>query len=102
MCDHAPVCHVKQVNAAAAEINCRTCLHATPVEGGWHCARHDKALNDAQQRAACTQHLFIPSLVPGQQIDAGEDWVEYEFDSGNRWRDTGKNKYTNTILGATA
>jgi hypothetical protein len=102
MCDHAPVCHVNQVNAAAAEINCRTCLHATPVEGGWHCARHDKALNDAQQRAACTQHLFIPSLVPGQQIDAGEDWVEYEFDSGNRWRDTGKNKYTNTILGATA
>lgn len=102
MCDHAPVCHVNQVNAAAAEINCRTCLHATPVEGGWHCARHDKALNDAQQRVACTQHLFIPSLVPGQQIDAGEDWVEYEFDSGNRWRDTGKNKYTNTILGATA
>ncbi|MBU3748394.1 MAG: oxidoreductase, partial [Burkholderiaceae bacterium] len=24
MCDHAPVCHVNQVNAAAAEINCRT------------------------------------------------------------------------------
>ena len=28
LCDHADVCHGKQ----AAEINCRTCLHATPGE----------------------------------------------------------------------
>ena len=97
MCDHAPVCHANQVDSTSPEVNCRTCLAATPVEGGWHCARHNKAINDADQRAACSHHLFIPSLVPGQQIDAGEDWVEYEFASGNRWRDTGINKYANTI-----
>jgi hypothetical protein len=54
-------------------------------------------LTEADQRAACAMHLFIPSLVPGQQVDAGEDWVEYEFASGNRWRDTGMNKYANTF-----
>ena len=31
-----------------------------------------------------------------------EDWVEYEFASGNRWRDTGMNKYANTFYGARA
>jgi hypothetical protein len=83
MCDHAPVCHGNQPDAAAPEVNCRTCLHATPID----------------QRAACAVHLFIPELVPGMQIDAGEDWVEYEFASGNRWRDTGMNKYANTYEG---
>ena len=38
LCDHADVCH----GPRAAEINCRTCLHSTPVEGGWHCDRHQK------------------------------------------------------------
>jgi hypothetical protein len=56
-------------------------------------------LTEADQRAACAVHLFIPALVPGMQIDAGEDWVEYEFASGNRWRDTGRTKYANTYEG---
>ncbi len=97
MCDHAPVCHGNQSDAAAPEVNCRTCLHATPVDGGWHCARHDRRLTEADQRAACAVHLFIPALVPGQQVDAGDDWVEYQFANGNRWRDTGMNKYANTF-----
>ena len=97
MCDHAPVCHARAADAAAPEVNCRTCLHATPVDGGWHCARHDGLLTEVDQRAACARHLFIPSLVPGQQVDAGEDWVEYAFASGYRWRDTGRTKYANTF-----
>jgi hypothetical protein len=28
-------------------------------------------------------------LVPAQQVDAGEDWVEYLLPSGERWRDQG-------------
>lgn len=96
-CDHAELCHGGDQGSAAPEINCRTCLHSTPVEGGWHCARHDQALSDDEQRAACPQHLFLPPLVPGQQIDAGEDWVEYQFASGQRWRDTGIDKYANPI-----
>lgn len=96
-CDHAPLCHGDDTTPVAPEINCRTCLHSTPVEGGWHCARHDRPLSDTDQRAACAHHLFLPPLVPGRQVDAGQDWVEYEFASGNRWRDTGMNKYATTI-----
>ncbi len=91
LCDHAPLCH----GGAAAEVNCRTCLHATPVEGGWHCARHQKGLSDADQGIGCEHHLYLPPLVPAEQIDAGEDWVEYRLPEGQCWRDTGFNKYTN-------
>ena len=90
LCDHAEVCHGKQ----AAEINCRTCLHASPIDGGWHCARHNKSLTEVDQRTACTHHLYLPPLVPGRQVDAGEGWVEYEFADGVRWRDVGLNKNT--------
>jgi hypothetical protein len=89
LCDHAEVCHGKQ----AAEINCRTCLHATPIDGGWHCARHNKSLTEVDQRTACAHHLYLPPLVPGRQVDAGEGWVEYEFADGVRWRDIGLNKH---------
>lgn len=88
MCDHAAVCHGK----CWAEVNCRTCLHASPVDGGWHCQRLERSLSDTEQRAACAQHLYIPDLVAGEQIDAGEDWVAYALSSGQRWRDTGAEK----------
>ncbi len=99
LCDHAALCHGAD-NAPAAAVHCRSCLHSTPVEGGWHCARHDRRLSEADQRAGCAQHLYLPSLVPGQQIDAGPDWVEYQFADGHRWRDTGIHKHTNTVTGA--
>jgi len=88
LCEHAPLCH----GQGAAELNCRTCLHATALEGGWHCARHDRMLSEAEQRAGCERHLYLPALVPGEQIDAGEGWVEYRFGNGGRWRDTGFDK----------
>lgn len=100
MCDHAGICHSNLGSVGLAEVNCRTCLHATPVDGGWHCARHDKPLTTAEQRDACSLHLFIPSLIPGQQTDAGADWVEYRLPDGNLWRDVGKNKDTHTFQGA--
>ena len=89
LCDHADVCH----GPRAAEINCRTCLHSTPVEGGWHCDRHQKPLSEVDQRTGCEQHLYLPPLVPAAQVDAGEDWVDYEFPNGARWRDAGLNKH---------
>ncbi|NOX39861.1 MAG: oxidoreductase [Alphaproteobacteria bacterium] len=58
-CDHHDLCH----GDALAARNCRSCLHAAPVEGGWHCARHDCGLSVADQRAACPDHLFISDLV---------------------------------------
>ena len=89
LCDHADVCH----GPRAAEVNCRTCLHSTPVEGGWHCDRHQKPLSEVDQRTGCEQHLYLPPLVPAAQVDAGEDWVDYEFSGGVCWRDAGLNKH---------
>ncbi len=81
LCEHHEVCH----EGAAAEITCRSCLHSTPVEGGWHCARWDRSLSSANQRRACERHLFIPDLVPGVVLDAGDDWVEYGLHGGGTW-----------------
>ena len=89
LCDHADVCH----GTRAAEVNCRTCLHSSPVEGGWHCDRHQKPLSEVDQRTGCEQHLYLPPLVPAAQVDAGEDWVDYEFSGGVCWRDAGLNKH---------
>ncbi|MGQ0664300.1 MAG: hypothetical protein ACT4P2_12110 [Pseudomonadota bacterium] len=87
-CEHHRVCHA----GAAAEVTCRSCLHATPVEGGWHCKRFDRALSPTEQRRACERHLYIPDLVPGEVADAGDDWVEYRIRGLGRWRDTGADK----------
>jgi len=69
------ICH----GARVAEVNCRTCVHSTPMRNGtWHCARHDKTLTTKEQRAGCDRHLMRPSLVPyAEAVDAGEDWIEY-------------------------
>ena len=80
-CDHRAVCH----DGAAAESNCRTCLHSTALEGGWHCGRLDRMLDGAAQRAGCGKHLFVPDLVPGEVVDAGEDHVVYRMPDGTQW-----------------
>ena len=91
-CDHAELCH----QGGAAAVNCRTCLDASPVTGGWHCARQDRLLSDADQRQGCDHHLYLPPLVPAEQVDAGEDWVLYQLPDGSTWRDCGFNKFANT------
>ena len=81
MCDHQSVCH----DGHRAAVNCRTCLHSTAVEGGWHCARHDRMLGSSEQRLGCDKHLFIPDLVAGEVVDAGEDFVAYRMKDGSEW-----------------
>lgn len=80
-CDHHAVCQ----EGGGAAVTCRSCLHATPVDGGWHCARHDRMLAPAEQRAACLRHLFIPDLIPGEVIDAEDDAVTYRMADGSIW-----------------
>jgi hypothetical protein len=95
MCDHhAEVCR----GEAAAAVNCRTCLASTPVEGGWRCERHERLLSEADQRAGCTHHLYLPDLVPGEQIDAGTDWVSYQLPGGGLWCDHGRDKFQEAVL----
>ena len=81
LCSHHPVCH----EGAAAEVTCRSCLHATPVEGGWHRARFDHALDRTAQCQGCPKHLFVPDLVPGEVVDAGDDHVVYRMADGSSW-----------------
>jgi hypothetical protein len=80
-CDHHAVCH----EGGGAPVTCRSCLHSTPIEGGWHCARHHRMLTALEQRAACNRHLFIPDLVPGEVIDACDDVVTYRMADGSTW-----------------
>lgn len=61
------------------EMNCRTCVHATPIEGGrWFCESWSKNETNAKifpaegvQRHGCERHLFIPGLMPESWIAAG-------------------------------
>jgi len=80
--------------------NCRTCLHSTPVntgDGDWHCAfasslGHDPhAIERDKQALGCKNHLYIPDLVPAEQIDASEadNTVTYRLPSGSTWVDDG-------------
>ncbi len=83
LCEHRGLCH----EGEAALRTCRSCLHSTPVEAGWHCARWDGHPGPADQRRGCGAHLYIPDLVPGEVIDAGLDHVDYRLADGGVWRD---------------
>ena len=87
-CASHGVCH----QAEFALRNCRTCLHSTPVSGGdarWWCERHDRELGLDDQRAGCALHLYIPDLVPAEQVDVAGDGssVTYQLPDGRQWVD---------------
>ncbi len=88
LCSHAGICR----NEVPAAVNCRTCIGATPVEGGWQCELEERSLTEPEQRSGCVHHLYIPDLVPGEQVNAGADWVEYRLPDGRLWRDHGSDK----------
>jgi hypothetical protein len=85
-CPSYDICH----GGGLALRNCRTCLHAEPVAGGqWSCQRHDRIITIDDQRLGCPSHLYLPSLVPGDQIDADEqqETVTYRLRDGTVWID---------------
>lgn len=85
-CPSYPICH----GTDFALRNCRTCLHARPINNGqWYCDRHERELPIEDQRAGCPNHLYLPSLVPGEQIDADEtaETVTYTLHDGREWVD---------------
>lgn len=89
-CKHRPVCHEN----AWPRSNCRTCLYSSPEPGGtWSCARWSKPLSLAEQAEGCPAALYLPSLVPGEQIDSDEDaeTVTYTLHSGKTWVDGASN-----------
>lgn len=85
-CDWRALCH----DGAAADRNCRTCLHAEALhEGGWGCARHERELDRAEQERGCPDHRYLPDLVPGEQIDAAPHGITYRMADGSQWIDRG-------------
>ncbi|WP_047308827.1 hypothetical protein [Rhodopseudomonas palustris] len=91
MCNHKGLCH----DGEFARVSCRTCLHATPEmfgDAAWSCSRWNKPLSLAEQKAGCPAHLFLPTVVPGELVDANdeEEWVLYTLYDGREWRDGAK------------
>lgn len=78
-------CHGTQV----PEVNCRTCVHATPVTDKpgalWRCERGLSAIQ--QSRGAHPCHLYIPPLLSklGEPVDADDESVTYQAKDGARW-----------------
>lgn len=94
-CKHRPICH----DGAMPRSNCRTCLYSTPEDGGsWSCARWAKPLSNDEQQAGCPAHLYLPGLVPGEQIDADEEaeTVTYKLRDGSLWVDGASRHDTTT------
>jgi hypothetical protein len=91
-CRHRPVCH----DGAFARRTCRSCLHSTAEmdgDGRWSCARHKiESLSHEAQRTGCPNHLYLPSLVPGEQVDADEaaETITYRMADGQTWVDGGR------------
>lgn len=85
-CNFSPICHNGEMPART----CRTCVHSTPVENGaWHCARFGELLSAEAQAEACPAHAFLPSLVPGEVVNADEKRgiIEYKLHNGETWVD---------------
>lgn len=85
-CDVSEVCHFGKM----PEVNCRTCAHSTPVQGGetgdWTCAlaHPDQRIPEDVMRTGCPSHVFNPELVWAEVEDADEEgkWVAYALREG--------------------
>ena len=71
--------------------NCRTCLSSTPVAGGFHCDVLKQVNDPNLQKIGCSLHLYIPDLVPGEQVNADPEtrMVEYAMRDGSKFMDGG-------------
>jgi hypothetical protein len=76
-CPFSSICHDK----GQPEVNCRTCVHSTPIKHGqWSCAV------DGPCPAACTMHLFIPSILHwAEPIGGDPTWVHYRLPDGREF-----------------
>lgn len=94
-CKHRGVCH----EDAWPRSNCRTCLYSSPEPGGtWSCGRWSKPLSLVEQAEGCESHLWVPGLIPGEQIDSDEaaETVTYKLRSGRLWVDGAANDNNTT------
>lgn len=79
-CDHHAICHGERT----ANMNCRTCVHASPVDAGeWGCQKQERLLPYDEQQLGCRDHLYIPPLIKyATPLDAGDNWIKYQHRDG--------------------
>jgi hypothetical protein len=85
-CNHKAICH----DGVPARRHCRTCLHFTPTShGNGHCERFNEPRAPKPQSEGCPAHLYLPTLVAGEQIDADEasETITYHMKDGSEWTD---------------
>jgi hypothetical protein len=87
-CNHAAICH----GDTLPRRSCRTCLHFTFTSDGMgHCERFNEPRDPKGQGlgANCPAHLYLPALVPGDQIDADPvaETITYQLRNGSAWTD---------------
>lgn len=87
-CRHKALCF----EAVMPRRHCRTCLHfAFGRDGAGHCTRFDEPRSPQRQQEGkdCPTHLFLPTLVPGEQVDADPEaeTVTYRLPDGTIWID---------------
>ena len=88
-CKHREVCHT----AKPARRTCRSCLHWSFTRDGLgHCERFDRPMRRETQAEACPAHLYLPTLVAGEQIDADPEaeTITYVMHDGTTWIDGGE------------
>lgn len=87
-CSHAAVCWGK----AAPPRHCRSCVFSEVVDGGWKCGKGDFKISSVEdQKLGCPYHRYLPTFVPGRQVDAAKDgsWIRYAMPDGE-WTDVGE------------
>lgn len=92
-CKHREVCHEQRWPSR----HCRSCLHFSFTRDGvGNCARFDHPLLPDRQEEGCPAHLYLPALVPGEQVDADmeAETVTYEMPDGSTWVDGGGSNET--------
>ena len=80
-CDAYSVCKEEKIPL----VNCCTCIHSTPVDGGkWSC-KLGGVIPDAVLLEGCPEHLFIPNLLPFEVIDGDDGWIKYSKGDKTIW-----------------
>lgn len=88
-CSALSICHEGQW----ARRNCRTCIAAQFEDGAEvRCTLSGRVLSYTEQQSGCPQHRYLPSLVPGEQVDAdlASRTITYQLPNGTQWVDGGR------------
>lgn len=87
-CEYRELCHGDLT--VLPERNCRTCVDSTPKpDGTWFCDHHDRALSSKEQREGCRDHIYLPSMMNADIVEASKEdrRVSYQAANGNTFVD---------------